>query len=112
MLTGESLFRQAQFIAAVDSGPQTHTSRNIQENRRLKQMYADLSPNHEAPKYFVQKEFYSTYALVARIRSINTNADPAASPVILRRKEEAFLMKIWSRSRLTKYLYKGKDPGC
>jgi len=57
-------------------------------------MYADVSPNHEASKYFVQKEFYSTYALVARILSIITNADPAASPVILRRKEEAFLMKI------------------
>ncbi len=57
-----------------------------------------------------RKKFYGTYVLAPRIRSNSTNAGPAASPVVLGRKKEAFLMKIWSRSHLTKYLSKGKDP--
>ncbi len=83
-----------------------------EEIRRPKQMYADLSLKHEALKDIAGKEFYSKFGLAPRIRSNTTNADPAASPVRLRRKKEAFLMKIWSRSHVTKYLSKGKDPGC
>jgi hypothetical protein len=83
-----------------------------EENRRLKQVYANLSLTHEAMKVIIEKEFYNTYVLAPRIRSNTTNAGPAASPLRLRRREEAFLMKIWSRSRLRKYLSKSKDPGC
>jgi len=83
-----------------------------EENRRLKQMYDDLSLTHEAIKDIAEKEFYNTYVLAPRIPSNTTNAGPGASPVFLGRKNEAFLMKIWSRSHLTKFLYRGKDPGC
>jgi putative transposase len=83
-----------------------------EENQRLKQMYADLSLTQEAIKDIAEKEFYNTYVLAPRIPSNTTNAGPGASPEILGRKKEAFLMKIWSRSQLRKYLSKGKDPGC
>ena len=83
-----------------------------EENRRLKQVYDDLSLTHEAIKDIAEKEFYNTYVLAPRIPSNTTNADPGASPVLLGRKKDAFLMKIWSRSHLRKYLSKGKDPGC
>lgn len=83
-----------------------------EENQRLKQMYADLSLTQEAIKDIAEKEFYNTYVLALRIPSNTTNAGPEASPVLLGRKNEAFLMKIWSRSQLRKYLSKGKDPGC
>jgi len=75
-------------------------------------MYADLKLKHEVLKNVLDKEFYSTYVLAPRIPSNTTNAGPAASPVLLGRKKDAFLMKIWSRSRLRKCLSKGKDPGC
>jgi hypothetical protein len=83
-----------------------------EEHRRLKQVYDDLSLTHEAIKDIAEKEFYNTYVLAPRIRSNTTNAGPAASPLRLRLRKEAFLMKIWSRSHLRKYLYTGKDPGC
>ena len=83
-----------------------------EENRRLKPVYANLSLTHEAIKDIAEKEFYNTYVLAPRIPSNTTNADPGASPVLLGRKKDAFLMKIWSRSHLRKYLSKGKDPGC
>jgi len=83
-----------------------------EENRRLKQVYANLSLAHEAMKVITEKEFYNTYVLAPRIRSNTTNAGPAASPVLFGRNKEAFLMKIWSRSHLRKYLSKSKDPGC
>lgn len=83
-----------------------------EENRRLKQMYDDLSLTHEAIKDIAEKEFYNTYVLAPRIRGNTTNAGPGASPVFLGRKNEAFLMKIWSRSHLRKYISKGKGPGC
>jgi hypothetical protein len=83
-----------------------------EENRRLKQMYDDLSLTHGAIKDIAEKEFYNTYVLAPRIPSNTTNADPGASPVLLGRKKDAFLMKIWSRSHLRKYISKGKGPGC
>ena len=54
----------------------------------------------------------NTCVLVSRRPSTYTNADPATSPVHLRRIKEAFPMKFSSRSRLAKYFSKGKDPGC
>jgi hypothetical protein len=75
-------------------------------------MYVDLKRKHKVLKNAVDEEFYATYVLAPRIPSNTTNAGPGASPVLLGRKKEAFLMKIWSRSHLRKYLSKGKDPGC
>jgi hypothetical protein len=76
------------------------------------QVYANLSLTHEAMKVITEKEIYNTYVLAPRIPSNTTNADSAASSVLLGGKKEAFLMKIWSRSHLRKYLSKSKDPGC
>ena len=86
--------------------------RLAEENRQLKQVYDDLSLTQEVIKDIAEKKFYNTYVLAPRIPSNSTNDGPAASPVVLGRKKEAFLMKLWSRSHLTKYLFKGKDPGC
>ncbi len=83
-----------------------------EENQWLKQMCADLKLEREALKDVAEKELYSTYVLAPRIPSNTTNAGPPASPLRWRRIKEAFLMKIWSRSHLRKYLSKGKDPGC